>query len=404
MGYARLVPATLLPPEDPSNPVRGPRTVRDWFVDVLLFLVAVGGGLGLFFAVYAARVGPVPDALLTVDLFTGIVATLSLWWRRRYPVVVGAFTAAISAVSAFGAMAGIIGMFTVAVHRRTSVAVSVGVANLATASLFTVIRPQSTAFWIESLVNIAITLVVVAWGMFVRARRQLVWTLRERAERAEAEQRLHAEQARLAERTRIAREMHDVLAHRISLMALHAGGLQVRPELPPDEVRATAGLLRATAQRALEELRSVIGVLREDVDGEAVPAPPQPTLQDIPRLVADTRQAGAKIEFQLDVPPDAAVPDNVGRDAYRIVQEALTNVAKHASGTATSVRVSGAPGAGLRVDVRNRMPLTAARAGLPGSGAGLVGLRERVTLAGGTIEHGPNGDGEFVVDATLAWR
>ena len=100
--------------------------------------------------------------------------------------------------------------------------------------------------------------------MFVRARRQLLLTLRERALRAEADQRLHADRARMAERTRIAREMHDVLAHRISLMALHAGALEVQPDLPPEKVRETAELLRSTARQALEELRGVIGVLREE--------------------------------------------------------------------------------------------------------------------------------------------
>src|SRR6266536_2853227 len=96
--------------------------------------------------------------------------------------------------------------------------------------------------------------------MFVRARRQLLLTLRERALRAEADQHLHADRARMAERTRIAREMHDVLAHRISLLALHAGALEVRPDLPPEEVRETAELLRSTARQALEELRGVIGL------------------------------------------------------------------------------------------------------------------------------------------------
>ena len=100
---------------------------------------------------------------------------------------------------------------------------------------------------------------------------------------------------------------------------------------------------------------------------------------------------------------DADPPDALGRDAYRIVQEALTNVAKHAQGTATSVRVSGGPGDGLRVDVRNRLPIAAGSATIPGSGSGLLGLQERVALAGGTLASGPNDAGEFVVDARLAW-
>jgi signal transduction histidine kinase len=99
-----------------------------------------------------------------------------------------------------------------------------------------------------------------------------------------------------------------------------------------------------------------------------------------------------------------AAPDTLGRDAYRIVQEALTNIGKHASGTAAQVRITGAPGAGLRVSIRNRQPLHAhAGPALPGSGAGLLGLQERVALAGGTLVHGPDGSGDFVVEAELQW-
>jgi signal transduction histidine kinase len=316
-------------------------------------------------------------------------------------------TAAVSAISAFGAVAAIIAMFSVAVHRRTGMAIVLAAANLAAAGVFAIIRPQNMAWWVSEVIALAFIAVVTAWGMFVRARRQLIWTLRERAERAEAEQRMLADQARLGERTRIAREMHDVLAHRISMMALHAGGLQLRPDLPANEIRETAELLRATAHQALEELRGVIGVLRDDsATGLTDPAPgaPQPTLRDIPALVEQTRRAGAKIEFVMDVPRDAEAPAALGRDAYRIVQEALTNVAKHARGTATSVQVVGRPGDGLRVGIRNRLPLDGNGSLLPGSGTGLLGLEERVTLAGGTLRHGPDPAGDFVVDARLAWR
>ena len=221
-----------------------------------------------------------------------------------------------------------------------------------------------------------LVLAATAWGMFVRARRQLLFTLRERALRAEADQRLHADRARMAERTRIAREMHDVLAHRISLIALHAGALEVRPDLPP-EVRETAELLRLTARQALEELRGVIGVLREDRAGAAAPAP-QPTLSDIPRLIDETRRAGAKIDFEMQVDQPQAAPRALGRDAYRVVQEALTNIGKHAERTAGRVRVTGAADTGLHVSVRNRLPVaTPAGPALPGSGAGLLGLQER---------------------------
>ena len=133
---------------------------------------------------------------------------------------------------------------------------------------------------------------LVAWGMYIRARRQLVASLRDRAEQAEAAQELLARQARQAERARIAGEMHDVLGHRVSLMALHAGGLQVRPDLPPEQVRETDGLIWSTAREALEELRGIIGVLR-DGDGAqpGVPSAPQPSLRDIAPLVEESRRA-----------------------------------------------------------------------------------------------------------------
>jgi signal transduction histidine kinase len=152
-------------------------------------------------------------------------------------------------------------------------------------------------------------------------------------------------------------------------------------------------------------LRGVIGVLREEPGPDAPPAAPQPTLSDIPRLVEETRRAGAKIDFEMQVEQPDAAPSGLGRDAYRIVQEALTNIGKHARGTAGRVRVTGAAQHGLHVNVRNRLPVHAAQTGpiLPGSGAGLLGLQERVALAGGTLVHGPDGSGDFVVDDQFQW-
>jgi len=176
----------------------------------------------------------------------------------------------------------------------------------------------------------------------------------------------------------------------------------VNPDLPPAKVRESAELLRTTAHQALEELRGAIGVLRGD-GAEEAPSVPQPTLRDIPRLIEQTRRAGAKIDFDMDVTTDA--PAALGRDAYRIVQEALTNAAKHAPGTATTVRISGDPDRGLSVNVRNRQPLrVGAGSGVPGSGSGLIGLQERVDLAGGTISHGSDESGDFVVAARLPWQ
>ena len=180
------------------------------------------------------------------------------------------------------------------------------------------------------LVGVApLVLAATAWGMFIRARRQLLLSLRERALRAEADQRLHEDRARMAERTRIAREMHDVLAHR-SLLALHAGALEVRPDLPPAKVRETAELLRPTARQALEELRGVIGMLREEPGQGSAPPAPQPTLADIRRLVEETRKTGAKIDFEMRVEDADAVPGCVGTRCLSHCARGADQVGKHA--------------------------------------------------------------------------
>src|SRR5581483_3119293 len=134
--------------------------------------------------------------------------------------------------------------------------------------------------------------VALGWGLFVRARRDLIGSLRERAERLEAERGRNVEQAREAERRRIAREMHDVLAHRLSLLSLQAGALELRPNATEQEI-AHAAAIRASAASALEELRDVIAVLRED--GSESTGPPQPTLARVPALLDESRAAGMMI-------------------------------------------------------------------------------------------------------------
>ena len=399
----QLVPASLVAPLDRAPEPVGPRTARDWVVDTVGFLL--GAGVAAFSFIVALRdsANPLPPSHVAVDAVGGALCCLALWWRRRWPLGV-ALAGVLLGVFSFSAQGvGLLALFSLAVHRPARPALVATVLWIPSALLFAVYsgRTDTVSF---VLLAIACGVAATAWGMYVRARRQLLLTLRERALRAEADQRLHADRARMAERTRIAREMHDVLAHRISLLALHAGGLEVRPDLPPEKVRETAELLRSTARQALEELRGVIGMLREESGPELRPAAPQPTLSDIARLVEESRRAGAKIDFEMRVDDPDAAPSTLGRDAYRIVQEALTNIGKHARGTAARVRVAGAAGSCLHVSVRNRMPVQAhVGPDLPGSGAGLLGLQERVTLAGGTLVHGPDGSGDFVVDAELRW-
>jgi signal transduction histidine kinase len=332
-----------------------------------------------------------------------VLTCLALWWRRGHPVLLCVVALLAAFVLAFDG-AVFPALVTLAVRRRDRLLVltsAVAVVAVTSASLRTTTDSWSLSLtW--SLIGVALCVFV---GAFVGARRDLVRSLRERAERAEHEQALRAEQARLAERTRIAREMHDVLAHRISLVALHAGGLEVRPDVGPDQVEATAATIRETARTALEDLRRVLGVLRAPGTGSAATAAelaPQPTLVDVRQLVESTREAGVAAEFRTDVPVHADVPAELGRTVYRVVQEALTNVHKHAPSAQTVVTISGEVGREMLVQVVNARP-TGRAAGLPGAGSGLVGLSERVGLADGTITSGPEPGGGFAVRARLPW-
>jgi signal transduction histidine kinase len=365
----------------------------------------VAAALGDLFISPTLRSGAgLASAQLAVDVTCGLLAVVSLWWRRRWPVGVALCCLLLGTLSISATPAGLLAQFSLAVHgpaRRALLVAGLWVPSVLAFALY-----SSTTDPLAVLVRVVpIVLAVTAWGMFIRARRQLLHSLRDRAQRAEADQRQHEDQARMAERTRIAREMHDVLGHRISLLALHAGALEVRPDLPPAEVRATAELMRLTARQALEELRTVIGVLRKvSGDVDVTPSVPPSTLAEIPRIVEDTRRAGVQVSLDMQVDHTDDVPSALARDAYRIVQEALTNISKHARGSEARVELTGASGHGLHITVRNTQPVGAqSEPALPGSGAGLLGLRERVDLAGGTLVHGPDGSSNFLVQADLPW-
>ena len=239
--------------------------------------------------------------------------------------------------------------------------------------------------------------VPVLLGLWVGTRRALVANLRDQAERLEREQLLDAERARAQERSRIARELHDVVAHRVGLMVLHAGALEV--SLADPAAARQAALVRETGREALRELRDLLGVLREGSDG--VLLDPQPTLADLDRLVQQSRDAGMEVLVAVEG-ERRRLPAMVERTAYRLVQEALTNVHKHATDATTEVDVRYRRDR-LEVTVRNARPANGPHPGLAeaGGGHGLLGLSERVTLLGGTFQAGPRLDGGFEVCASL---
>jgi signal transduction histidine kinase len=261
--------------------------------------------------------------------------------------------------------------------------------------------PGLPYLWWAALVVVAHA-ALVGWGLLAAARRALIASLEERARRAEAEQSRRVDEARAAERAEIAREMHDVLAHRLSLLATYAGALEYRPDAPPEQLSHAAGVVRAGAHQALEELRDVITLLRDD-EADDEPDRPVPALTDLPALVEESREVGTPVEIRDAVTNAPALPGQTGRTAYRVLQEALTNARKHAPGQPVSIALDGAPGARLVIEVRNPLPRepVAARA-IPGAGRGLVGLTERVRLAGGQLDHAAAPD-EFRLHAWLPW-
>ena len=226
-------------------------------------------------------------------------------------------------------------------------------------------------------------------GLWLQQRQVLMAATRERIERAERERALLAERAVGEERRRIARELHDVIAHRASVMSLQAGALTVHAK---DEATAdTAEIIRDNSAKALTELRGMLRVLREG-PSELTEAP---AVQDIADLVRDAAETGTPVRLTMsDGLPETS--GTTGRAAYRVVQEALTNAARHAPGAAVTVVVEA--GDDLTITVANGPSRPSPTSG---TGYGLLGMRERVALAGGALEAGPTADGGFRVAAVL---
>ena len=339
------------------------------------------------------------------------VAVVLIRFRRRAPMLVAVLLSALSSVTLM------LGGFTswaiasLCTRRRWKEILPAGVAFIGLQFLPDLVRwslglPVATGLQLNDTplqepwpqivgggVLLLYTAVLVAIGMYTGTRRELIASMRAQVEQAEREQQLRIAQGQAAERQRIAREMHDVLAHRISLVTMYSGALAYRDDLSPQQTRGIAETIRENATLALTELRGVLGSLRGE-DGDR----PQPTLADLPGLIADNRTAGLRIEFS-GVSLEGLSPA-VSRHAYRIVQEGLTNARKHAPGSKVEVRLSGDPDSGLRIELRN--PVNGRGAAIPGGGYGLLGLAERTNLVGGWTEHGIRDD-VFQLEAWMPW-
>ncbi|MFG2959605.1 sensor histidine kinase [Streptomyces sp. NPDC048291] len=435
---------------DHATALRGPWWWSRWRSAVL------DVGLALVSALECAAEG-IPfsrDAGIPVSagIVFGLLAGSVLLLRRKWPIAVVLVAIAITPAQ-MGFLMGIVGLYTLAaaeLPRRIIVALA-GMTFLGTLIVTFVRVRQSMARgdltlgdWFVPFASLATSLGLTAppvlLGLYVGARRRLMESLRERADSLERELQLLAERAeeraewaRGEERTRIAREMHDVVAHRVSLMVVHAAALQAVARKDPEKAVKNAALVGDMGRQALTELREMLGVLRSGEAAQrrttvasasasvAVSVPlaavgvaaaaaasrvaaeeEGPWLSELEVLVGQSAAAGMVVD--LSVEGDArSYAAAIEQTAFRVVQEALTNVHKHAAGAKTHVRLAHRV-AEIAMQVENEPPpepASAASAGLPSGGNGLVGMRERVLGLGGVFVSGPTDAGGFRVSAVI---
>jgi signal transduction histidine kinase len=376
--------------------------------------VAVDVGLACFFVLldttatlaggswWPAHPGKLAWAMLGLQ----VLADASLVARRRAPILViailTAFTLMISLLispagllapahagnvwAPYGTILAAYGPFYYCKDRRTAFA-AVGMMTLISARV-----------WEPAVGVITVAVLRTAVGplvaLYFNARHEMLQALRDRAERAERERHLLAEQARAEERARLAGEMHDVVTHRVSLMVLQAGALGITAT--DEATRQAAGELRAAGVQALDELRDLVGILRTEPEDDQAPA-----TSGLAELVAESTAVGTPAELVEQGDPALASPV-VGRTAYRILREALTNVRKHAPGAQVVVEVS-YDESQVRLIVRNTVAAAPPDRSLAqtGSGVGLAGLRQRIELVHGTLRAAGTPDGGFCLEATM---
>ncbi|MBO3085979.1 sensor histidine kinase [Cellulomonas fengjieae] len=381
------------------------RTPREWVVDSALFVAAL---LAWYFYGFASAsyFGEVSDWFWPVDRTLGLGACLLLWWTRRYPRAVALIMVVPGSLSITAGFAALATVFRLGMLARPRSSVAITVLHIACALPYHWLFPLPGMPLEVWLVTIPLLyLLVLSFGLLARSRRQVIEGLRASAarDRERYEERLST--TRRDERERIAREMHDVLAHRVSLLSVHAGALEYRTDPvrtgtaapTSQEIHTAALVIRENAHRAVEELSELLTVLRED---EAPPGTdrPQPRLRDIPQLVAEAREAGESVDIHMDVPRDG-LRESMQRTAYRTVQEGLTNARKHAPHASVRVLVEERDEA-IRVEVENAVAVGLTSAEIPGGGRGLVGLAERVRLEGGRMEAAVR-DGRFQLTVVL---
>jgi signal transduction histidine kinase len=336
---------------------------------------------------------------LIIDAVAGGLGCVLTPILLRRPLPVALIMVALAAVSPAATPPATLAVLMVAQRRPLRDAIGVAALGVIAHALQGMLRPPgglSAGWWL--ILDVVAHAALVGVGAMLQARASLIASLVLRAQRAEEEQGRRIAEARAAERVRIAREMHDVLAHRLSLVATYAGALEYRPDATAENRAQAAGVVRAGIQEALDELREVITALREDSDDHDWP---QPTAVDLPRLIEESRSAGTQVAVRGAFAELSGLPPMSARAAYRLVQEGLTNARKHAPGQPVTVTVSADGSDAASIEIRN--PMSESDPALPSSGSGIVGMTERVRLAGGRLDHGLR-NGEFYLRATLPRR
>jgi signal transduction histidine kinase len=335
--------------------------------------------------------------------------TMPLTWRRRYPrSVLAAMTASafVLLVAGFRPTVAdlglVIAVYSVAGHSSRRSAVIAGLAFLvALAGLIAIADlkyPQDQTEPQQYIVNFASFAFAWFLGVLQRNRREHTAKLEALNRQLAEERESRARWAVSEERSRIARELHDVIAHTVSVMVVQAGAARRVAATRPEQARDAMTSIESTGRQALGEMRRLVGVLRNS--DEPTTLDPQPRLADVPALVEQARKAGLDVELDVWGEP-RPLPAGVDLSAYRIVQEALTNVRKHAGPASVQVQVRYGPQS-LHIEVADDGRSSAAHAGTNGNrGQGLIGMRERVALYGGKLEVGRTSEGGFRVLADL---
>jgi signal transduction histidine kinase len=326
-----------------------------------------------------------------------------LLWRRSHPlpvlgVVCVAFAVSVFSVGREPVGAGILfAVFAAALYgdRRTRIVAGI-LAIGAMATAFAIVAITGEAGHLGHVAGTAFgSGVAWVWGDRTRVHRAYLAQLEERAARLEREREEQAQQAADEERRRIARELHDVVAHSVSVIAVQAGAARATSNGASGQAQETLGLIERTARSALAELRTLLGVLRKG-DGESPARDPQPTLAQLDALVAQARESDLRIEARIEGGIDD-LPAVVDLSAYRIVQEALRNSLKHAPGARVRLVVRRGA-ADLDILVEDDGPGVSEPAE---DGQGIIGMRERAALVGGELQAGPSQTGGFRVEAHL---